>query len=88
MVRMQQLDDGVSKRLAEKLTRLQGERSDAEFARLLGCTRPHWHHIRSGKRRVSYAMVKRAAVHFPELYPIVMRDLVAQPAEPAEAVAS
>lgn len=87
MRRMQHLPDVVSDQIAAKLTELQGSRTDAEFAVLLGCTRPHWHHIRSGKRRPSYAMVKRAMVHFPELYAIVLRDLTAEP-EVIEAKAS
>lgn len=88
MERMQNLPDGVAEQIAAKLAELQGNRTDAEFADLLGCTRPHWHHIRSGKRHPSYAMVKRAVRHFPELYPIVMRDLTAEAVEVAEAVAS
>lgn len=79
---MQYLDDGVSAALASKLAELQGNRTDAVFAGLLGCTREHWVNVRGGKRRVSYAMVKRIGKVYPELYAIVVRDLMgSMPAE-------
>lgn len=83
MGRMHTLTGDVSKQLAAKLAELQGDRTDAEMGALLGVTRVHWSHIRAGRRQMSYAVVKRAAAHFPELYPIVMRDLAAEPVEAA-----
>ena len=58
-----------------KLRELQGSRTDGEFAGLIGISRSHWAHIRGGRRYLTYAITKRALVHFPELYPIVVRDL-------------
>lgn len=83
MERMQHLQAGLAREIARKLAELQADRTDAEFADLLGVSRPHWHHIRSGKRQPSYTILKRAIAHFPELYPIVMRDLVAEPVQAA-----
>jgi hypothetical protein len=85
---MNHLPDDVSVRVVSVLVRLQGERTDEEFAALLGVTRVHWSHLRAGRRQPSYALVKRAAARFPSLYPVVIGDLIADaPAEP-EAVAS
>lgn len=75
---MHDLTPDVATKLAAKLTSLQGDRTDAEMGRLLGVTRHHWGHIRAGRRKMSYALVKRASVHFPELLPIVLRDLAAE----------
>lgn len=72
---MHDLTAEVSRELAGKLTALQGGRTDAAMAALLGVSRPHWSHIRSGRRRMSYAVFKRASAHFPDLLPIVLRDL-------------
>jgi transcriptional regulator with XRE-family HTH domain len=83
MKHMHEVTAPVSQQIAAKLAELQGRRTDEEFAALLGVTRTHWSHIRSGRRKASYALVKRAAALFPELYPIVMRDLVAVPTEAA-----
>ncbi len=82
---MHQLTDGVAAEIAAKLTELQGDRSDAEMGALLGVTRVHWSHIRAGRRSASYALVKRAAVLFPDLYPIVMRDLMGEAVVEAKA---
>lgn len=81
MSNMHQTADGVSAQVAAKLAELQGDRTDAEFAALLGITRGHWSHIRAGRRQASYAFIKRVAQMFPDLYPIVMRDLTAGAAE-------
>lgn len=72
---MQQIDDALAGKVAAKLRELQGSRSDDEMGRLLGCTREHYWNVRKERRRPSYEMVKRAVVVFPELLPIVMRDL-------------
>lgn len=72
---MHELTADVAAKLAAKLVALQGDRTDGEMGALLGVTRHHWGHIKAGRRKMSYALVKRAAVHFPELYPIVLRDL-------------
>jgi hypothetical protein len=80
---MYQLTKRVSEELAAKLSELQGDRTDAEMGALLGVTRVHYAHIKAGRRQMSYATVKRAALHFPELYPIVVRDLTSAPCEAA-----
>lgn len=83
---MRQIDDALAERLAATLRELQGERTDAEFALLLGCTRPHWWNVKKGRRRPSYAMVKRAMQQFPSaLGAIIMQDLTAPPAPTAVA---
>jgi len=64
-----------------RLIELQGKRTDGDFASTLGVTRSHWGHIRAGRRRLTYALTKRALRIFPELYPIVMQDLAGEPAE-------
>ena len=84
---MRQIDDELAERIAAALVELQGERTDAEFAALLGCTRPHWWNVKHGRRRPSYALVKRAMAHFPTaLTAIVLHDLT--PPRPVEAKAS
>lgn len=80
MAGMHQLPDGVSQQIAAKLQELQGTRTDVEMGDLLGVTREQWSHIRAGRRNPSYATVKRAMTHFPDLYPIVMRDLAPEAA--------
>lgn len=77
---MRNVRDGVDARVAAKLAEIQGNRSDAEFAPLLGVTRAHWAHIKAGRRSPSYAFIKRAAGIFPALYPIVMGDLISEAA--------
>lgn len=76
MERMQHLPRDLGDEIARQLATHQGERTDAEMARLLGCSRPHWHHLKMGRRRPSYALVQRAVKLFPDLYPVVMRDLM------------
>lgn len=68
-------DRETSQEIASTLSGLQGSRSDGEMAGLLGITRTHWAHIKAGRRFVTYAIVKRASRAFPEVLPIVMRDL-------------
>jgi plasmid maintenance system antidote protein VapI len=80
---MRYLDNGVASALAAKLAELQGERTDDEFAGVLGCSREHWSNVRAGKRRVSYPMVKRIGRLYPELYAIVVRDLMSAEQVPA-----
>lgn len=77
---MRQVDQELTDRLTAALVEIQGNRSDAAFAQLLGCTRPHWWNVKHRKRRPSYALVKRAVQQFPgALRPIVMQDLAANP---------
>jgi hypothetical protein len=78
MADMRHLTPDVATQLSAKLAALQGERTDADMGKLLGVTREHYAHIKANRRRMSYAVVKRAALHFPELYPIVLRDLAAE----------
>ena len=78
---MQRLTKQVSAELAAKLAELQGDRTDAVMGALLGVTRVHYAHIKARRRQMSYATMKRAIRVFPELYPIVMRDLTAEPTE-------
>ena len=58
-----------------RLIALQGDRTDAEMAALLEISRSHWGHIRAERRTLTYAITKRALRVFPELYPLVVRDL-------------
>lgn len=81
MSAMFQITDGVSSEIVAKLTELQGDLTDEELAARIGCTRTHLSHLRSGRRQMSYVLVKRAARAFPALYPIVMRDLMSEPTE-------
>lgn len=73
--------DRMTAEVRAKLIELQGSRTDEEFAGLIGVTRSHWTHIRAGRRGLTYAITKRAVRVFPELYPLVMRDLTAEPVE-------
>jgi hypothetical protein len=77
---MRFLDDELAEQVRLKLIELQGERTDAAFASLLGCTRPHWWNVKHARRRPSYALVKRATAQFPDLYLVVARDLMPAPA--------
>lgn len=74
---MRFLDDELAGAVRTKLISLQGERSDAAFARLLGVSRPHWWNVKHGRRRASYALVKRASAHFPALTNLVIHDMSA-----------
>lgn len=68
--------------MARKLSELQDKRTGAEMAAILGCHRVYYWQIKTGRRRISYEMAKRAGRAFPEILPILMRDLTA-PAEVA-----
>lgn len=73
---MHQIRDGVAAEIRSKLIELQGSRTDAEMAGVLGITRSHWAHIRGKRRSVTYAIVKRASAEFPkEILPMVVNDL-------------
>lgn len=74
---MRSMSDEVGRRVATKLAELQGSRTDAEMGRLLGVGRVYWWQVKHGKRRLSYARVKRAAGLFPEILSIVVHDLSA-----------
>lgn len=65
----------VTSRVATKLAELQGERSDAEMADLLDVSRPYYWSLKNGKRRPSYALMKRAASIWPEIALMVVRDV-------------
>lgn len=75
---MRNVEDGVDVLVAAKLAEIQGTRTDAEFAAILGVSRAHWTHIRAGRRSPSYALIKRAAAQFPELDRIVMLDFLSE----------
>lgn len=72
---MQELG-GFGDVVTRRLVALQGRRTDREMALLLGCSRPYYYYLRTGKRRVSYAMAKRAAQIYPEIMALFMRDLM------------
>lgn len=80
---MHQLTDSVAAEIAAKLTELQGASTDAEMAERLGVTRPHWSYIKTGRRQISYRALKRALAVFPQLWPIVVRDLACEPSRAA-----
>ena len=75
--------DRMTTQVLAKLIELQDGQTDAEFATLLGLSRSHWTHIRAGRRQLTYAITKRAARQFPEIYPLVMQDLAGSPARAA-----
>jgi len=76
---MRSMNDDVSRQVAAKLVERQGGRTDAEMAALLGCGRVYYWQIKRGVRRISYEMAKRAAQDFPEILPIILRDLTGEP---------
>ena len=80
---MHTLSGAVADQIMDELKRAQGDRTDEEFAAVLGVHRVHWLRLRLRQRQPSYALVKRAAALFPALYPIVARDLFAEPEEAA-----
>jgi hypothetical protein len=80
---MRQISDDLGRSVATKLTELQGAETDTAFARRLGCTREHWSNVKTGRRRASYELIKRAGRVFPEMQLLVMRDLMGEPAEAA-----
>lgn len=73
---MHEVTRGVNDEVVAKLLELQGSERDSDFAARLGVTRSHWSHIKAGRRKVSYAVVKRVSAEFPgSMLPIVLRDL-------------
>lgn len=70
----------MSEEVRERLIGLQGGKTDAEFAALLGVSRSYWTHIRNRNRHLSYAVTKKAIKAFPELYLIASQDLAGEPA--------
>lgn len=80
---MNHLPDDVAAQIAASLMARQAGRSDEAFAALLGITRVHWSHLRAGRRKPSYALVRRAARLYPELASLVLRDLMTAPSEAA-----
>jgi len=77
------VDDELAATATAKLIQLQGASTDEAFAALLGCHRAHWWNVKRGRRRPSYALLKRAAAHFPELRLIVIRDWMDAPTKVA-----
>ena len=74
-VTMYEVTRGVNDEVVAKLIELQGDGKDAKVAEALGVTRSHWSHLKAGRKKMSYALVKRAIVAYPAILPIVMRDL-------------
>lgn len=72
---MHEVTQGVNDEVVAKLVELQGVERDKEFAARLGVTRSHWGHIKAKRRKISYAVAKRAAGKFPGVLQILMRDL-------------
>lgn len=70
-------------KIVERLTVLQGDRTDGEMAQLLGIHRTHWFNLRTGKRRLSRDVLTRAVAAFPDVWPEVVRDLAGTSAEAA-----
>lgn len=75
---MRAMGDGVSGRVAKRLAELQGDRSDAEMGRILGCSRNYYWQVKHSRRRISYEMAKRAGRVFPDVFAIVVQDLAAE----------
>lgn len=69
------IDDALAAKVTAKLIELQAGDTDTAFAARLGVTRPHWWNVKRGRRRASYALVKRAAQQFPGISEIVLLDL-------------
>ena len=67
----------MTKTVLAKLIEIQQHEGDTDerFAARLEISRSHWTHIRAGRRHLTYAITKRAAQRFPEVYPLVMQDL-------------
>lgn len=53
--------------LADKLKRLQGDRSQAEFAAELGITQPTLSRIYDGKRQIGRRVAQKITRRYPEL---------------------
>lgn len=69
------LPAALSSEVYRCLAALQGGRSNAEMAAILGVDSIQYWRIKKGERRISYEMTKRAGATFPEVLDIVMRDL-------------
>lgn len=65
----------MADQIVTRLVAAQGERTDAEFAALLGISRTHWSHIRAGRRFITRELQRRAVQAFPEIWPTVLGDL-------------
>lgn len=72
---MRSMNDDVGRRVVARLTELQGSRTDAEMAALIGCNRTHWWSLKNERRNMTYALARRAATQFPDVLRILMRDL-------------
>lgn len=67
--------------VVEKLTQLQGERTDAEMAALLGCSRSHWAHIKAGRKHFTLARLQQVCRAFPDVWPEVAAEMTGQEAK-------
>jgi hypothetical protein len=74
------LGSALAKQVGAKLAELQGERTDAQMAAILGCSRQHYWRIKKGQKFPSYAMAKRAGAVFPEVRDLIILDLIEVPA--------
>jgi transcriptional regulator with XRE-family HTH domain len=74
--------------LVEKLEAKRKELnlSDADFARLLGISRPLWSATRSGNRAVSIALLRGVAQAFPEVDGDVLRYLRGENGDGAQSI--
>jgi len=45
---------------------------DADFAQLLGLSRPLWRAIKGGRREISLRLVRGALQAFPDLEPVIL----------------
>ena len=63
--------------LVTKLTERQAELnlSNADFARLLGISRPLWTSVKSGQRKVGVQLLRGVARAFPDLNDVLLRFL-------------
>lgn len=61
--------------VVRRIMDLRRGRPHTETAALLGLSRSHWAHIRSGRRPFTYARLQRAVQVFPELLSDVVADL-------------
>lgn len=72
---MRSMNDGIGREVVAKLAELQGSRTDAEMAALIGCNRTHWWSLKNERRNMTYALARKAAAEFPQVLRILMRDL-------------
>jgi hypothetical protein len=63
-------------KLLERLIRLQGSRSDREFARLLGVAHTTWSDTRKGKQPIRYEVLAGAVSAFREEDPALEEDVI------------